>query len=69
MMSAYLTEFMQTLLPPQARLTGMSLRFKAYGFAGDEFTCLRTGGGDGECALSLINQQGDEVMAGTARFA
>lgn len=68
MMSAYLTEFMRTRIPVLARIKHMSLRFKAYGFAGDAFTCLQTTIGDSEYGLSLINQSGEEIMAGSASF-
>ncbi len=69
MMSAYLTEFMRSRIPAHARLTGLSLRFKAYGFAGDEFTCLQTASDESEYGLSLINQNGEEIMAGTGNFS
>jgi len=74
MMASYLAEFATAQAPAGLRLSALSLRYKAFGFPEDELACSRDGESardgepDGQMALKLTNQTGQDVMSGTARF-
>ena len=68
MMASYLAEFAQVHAPAGARLSALSLRYKAFGYPGDALTCHLSGQTGSVTDLALSNQAGQTVMAGTARF-
>lgn len=63
MMAAYLCEFVGGIASGR-RLSSLSLKYRAFGHAGDTLSCTGSIGRSG--AVSLVNQAGVTVLEGTA---
>ncbi len=68
MAASYISELCERVAPVGKRLSRLSLRYKSFAFPGDELTCRATGDPD-HPEMSLVNQHGVELQAGSAEFS
>lgn len=68
MLSSYLAQLAQARAPEGHRLATIDIRYRSPAHPGDTLTCTADDGGDGGLALSMRNQSGADVTAGTATF-
>ena len=68
LMASYLAEYAEAKAPAGTRLGALSLRYKAFGYPGDEFACSLSSKTGVAAELALAYQGGETVMSGTAAF-
>lgn len=70
MAASYLCELAERHVPAGKRLVGLSLKYRSFAFPGDELRCIWQDGPEGtmERGLSLVNQHGQVIQDGTARY-
>lgn len=67
MAASYLSELCERLAPAGKQLKTLSLKYKSFAYPGDILTCSASG--DPSCPeLTIVNQDGVEIQAGTASF-
>lgn len=68
MLSSYLAQLAQTRAPKGQRLAKIDIRYRSPAHPGDTLTCTATDADEG-LALTMVNQDGAGVTAGTASYA
>jgi hydroxyacyl-ACP dehydratase HTD2-like protein with hotdog domain len=68
MAASYLSDLCERLAPSGKRLASLDLKYKSFAYPGDELISTATAEGD-VLSLTMANQHGVEIQAGSASFA